>query len=77
MLVDLKKYAEINKLTINTDKTQCMIFNKTGRLLRRHFAYGEHNIKNLREYKYLGFIVTPSGEIKTGPLVEKAMDRTK
>ena len=66
MLVDLKAYAEINRLTINTDKTQCMIFNKTGRLMRRHFSYGENNIKTVREYKYLGFIVTPSGEIKTG-----------
>ena len=66
MLHDLKVYAEGNGLTINTDKTQCMIFNKTGRLLRRNFAYGQHNIKTVRTYKYLGFIVTPSGEIKTG-----------
>ena len=66
MLQDLKTYAEDNGLTINTDKTQCMIFNKTGRLLRRNFAYGHQNIKTVRTYKYLGFIVTPSGEIKTG-----------
>ena len=66
MLHDLKAYAENNGLTINTDKTQCMIFNKTGRLLRRKFVYGHHNIKTVRAYKYLGFTVTPSGEIKTG-----------
>ena len=66
MLHDLKVYAEGNGLTINTDKTQCMIFNKTGRLLRRNFAYGQHNIKTVRTYKYLGFVVTPTGEIKTG-----------
>lgn len=66
MLGDLEAYAKNNGLTINTDKTKCMIFNKTGRLLRRKFVYGQHTIKTVRTYKYLGFIVTPSGEIKTG-----------
>ena len=63
----LAEYSKKNKLTVNTKKTQCMIFNKTGRLLRNHrFTYNETTLECVREYKYLGFIVTPSGEIGTG-----------
>ena len=66
-LKKLEEYCTQNKLTVNTDKTQCMIFNKTGRLLKNHeFTYRNTILTCVREYKYLGFIVTPSGEIKTG-----------
>ena len=47
------------------DKTKCMIFNKTGRLIRRDFFIGDSKIENVREYKYLGLVFTPSGEIKS------------
>ena len=43
-----------------------MIFNKTGRTLNNKFHYGKITLDNVRTYKYLGFVVTPSGEIKTG-----------
>ena len=44
-----------------------MVFNKTGRLLKSHkFTYKDTPLTCVREYKYLGFIVTPSGEIRTG-----------
>ncbi len=33
MLKTLEKYCKENELTLNTDKTKCMIFNKTGRLI--------------------------------------------
>ena len=63
----LAEYCKINKLTVNTEKTQCMIFNKTGRLLKNYkFQYKKTNLKCVREYKYLGFLVTPSGEISSG-----------
>ena len=39
MLNDLGIYAVSNGLTLNMDKTKCMIFNKTGRLIRRNFLY--------------------------------------
>ena len=42
-----------------------MIFNKTGRLLRRNFALVNQKIDTVRLYKYLGLIFTPSGEIKS------------
>ena len=60
------KYCNENKLTVNTDKTQCMIFNKTGRLIRRKFLLNGRQLELVRSYKYLGFIFTPSGEITTG-----------
>ena len=65
LLSELNKYSELNKLKINTDKTKCMIFNKTGRLIRRDFLLGSTRLENVRSYKYLGLIVTPSGEIKS------------
>ena len=60
------EYCKTNKLTINSKKTKCLIFNKTGRLIRDQIFLNEQLLENVREYKYLGFIFTPSGEIRTG-----------
>ena len=66
-LNSLHDYSKANKLTVNTMKTKCMVFNKTGRLLKKHtFYYNNLLLENVREYKYLGFLVTPSGEIVSG-----------
>ena len=37
-----------------------MIFNKTGRLMRRNFWFENKKVEVVREYKYLGFLITPS-----------------
>ena len=66
MIKIISKYCEENKLTINCKKTKCLIFNKTGRLVREQFFLNGNLLENVREYKYLGFIFTPSGEIGTG-----------
>ena len=63
MLTKLKNYANDNKLEINTEKTQTMIMNKTGRLMRRPFYINGQLLESVRIYKYLGFQITPSGEI--------------
>ena len=63
MLSALTTYTEENGMTINTKKTQTMVFNKTGRHMRRSFYVGNVKLESTRQYKYLGFIVTPSGEI--------------
>ena len=66
-LNQLESYCNVNKLSVNTDKTKCMVFNKTGRALKRHkFVYKGELLDSVREYKYLGFLVTPSGEIRSG-----------
>ena len=60
-------YCKNNKLTANIDKTVCMIFNKTGRLILKERFYLNNSLPdNVRKYKYLGFIITPSGEIQSG-----------
>ena len=66
MLGELSSYAAENNMTINIDKTKAMIFNKTGRFIRRNFKYRDSNIETVREYKYLGFLLVPSGSIVPG-----------
>ena len=66
MLKTLNHYAMINGLEINFDKTKVMIFNRTGRHIRRKFYLGNMRIETAREYKYLGFKITPYGGINPG-----------
>ena len=65
MLENLEKYTKTNMIEVNLDKTKCMIFNKTGRLIGRNFWFGNKKIEMVREYKYLGFLVTPSLNLYT------------
>ena len=66
MIKLIAEYCKRNKLTINCKKTKCLIFNKTGRLIRENVHLNGTVLENVRQYKYLGFIFTPSGEILTG-----------
>ena len=53
-------------MSLNIKKTKIMIFNKTGRHMRQNFYFGKDRLDTTRQYKYLGFLVTPSGEINSG-----------
>ena len=66
MLKTWEEYSNDNKMEVNTDKTKIMVFNKTGRLMRRAFHINGIELENVRTYKYLGFLLTPSGEINSG-----------
>ena len=66
MLSALKNFSQKNGMTLNIKKTKVMTFNKNGRHIRENFFYGEERIETTRQYKYLGFLVTPSGEINSG-----------
>ena len=66
LLKILEAYCKENELTINTKKTKCMVFNSSGRLLLRPFYLNDVQLECVRSYKYLGFIITPSGELNTG-----------
>ena len=66
MLKSMEAYCDENELSLNTDKTKCMIFNKTGRLIRKQFSFNDTQLETVRSYKYLGFLITTSGEIKSG-----------
>ena len=49
-------------LSVNLDKTNVMIFNKSGRVLKSmSFHLGTTEIKLCTEYKYLGILFKPSG----------------
>ena len=66
MLNELSSFSTKNGLKINADKTKCMVLNKTGRHIRCNIKCNEMMITSVREYKYLGFLITPSGEVTTG-----------
>ena len=66
MLSALSLYVEENGMSINTKKTKCMIFNKTGKYIRRSYPIDNGTIETTNSYKYLGLIFTPSGEIVSG-----------
>ena len=66
LLKILEEYCIENHLMINTKKTKCMVFNKTGRLISRPFYLNGVKLEMVRSYKYLGFVLTPSGEICSG-----------
>ena len=66
MLETLSIFSSENGLRVNLLKTTVMIFNQNGRHIRKTFTLGGKRINTTRHYKYLGFIVTPSGEIHTG-----------
>ena len=42
-----------------------MIFNKSGRTIRKQFFLNNTKLEIVRSYKYLGFLFTPSGEINS------------
>ena len=48
LLQHLHEYCTKSKLTINHDKSKCMIFNKTGRLIRTPFFLGGKRLENVR-----------------------------
>ena len=65
ILKNLENYTKVNLIRVNLDKTKCMIFNKTGRIIRRNFWFEQGKIEVVREYKYLGFLITPSFNLHT------------
>ena len=66
MLRVLHKYTEKNGMALDIKKTKVMIFNKNGRHRRHNLYFGNDKLGTTRQYKYLGLLVTPSGEINSG-----------
>jgi hypothetical protein len=67
--ITTKFFNNIN-LSVNLDKTQVMVFNARGVQLDRdpehHFQVGDHRLKVVAEYTYLGIKLTPSGVASHG-----------
>lgn len=74
MLEKLHSYSQENLIKVNIEKTKCMIFNKTGRHVRKLFIFGKNKIETIREYKYLGLLITPSFNLSSilGNLKDRA-----
>ena len=66
MISKLVKYSSMNHLEIYVEKTKAMIFNKSGRFNMMTYKLDNQFIRTTNSYKYLGFIITPSGEIHSG-----------
>ena len=64
MLKAMGKYCRENQLILKTKKTKCMIFNKTGRLVRKRFYCNNMELETVRSFKYLGFLLTPQKKLK-------------
>jgi exonuclease III len=68
----LYQYCMKWKLLVNIDKSNVMIFNKSGRVLKNFkFNYGDVSLQLTDEYCYLGIIFVPSGSFS------KALERLK
>ena len=57
----LQAHCEKIGMVINTNKSKVMIFNKSGKLLKHSFKLGNDKLETVKEYKYLGILLTPSG----------------
>ena len=66
MLSKLCDYSSSNYLEINCKKTEAMIFNKTGKFFRSAYKLKKSFIYTTNAYKYLGFLITPSGALTHG-----------
>lgn len=53
-------YCKQWKLNVNVEKTKILIFSK-GPLIKKEFHYNNNGIENVKEFKYLGIILTRGG----------------
>ena len=60
------EYCSDWKLTLNTEKTKAIIFNKTGATLKKHqINYGGELIKTVKYFSYLGITLDSNGKFHT------------
>ena len=58
----LGRFCQDWRLSINTNKTKIMIFNKAGKLLNTHISICQQAIECVKSYKYLGILFSNSGK---------------
>ena len=57
----IETYCKKWCLELNVDKTKVLIFNKSGKLIKRDFVFGNNTIECVQTYKYLGILFSASG----------------
>ena len=56
-LNNLVEYCKRWKLSINTKKTKCMVFNRGNRICKANISIENNTIENVKSLKYLGFTI--------------------
>jgi hypothetical protein len=64
----LQAFCDDWAIDINLSKTKVMIFNKTGKHLKKTFLFRSKPLDCVNQYKYLGITLTPSGSFKEAKL---------
>ena len=65
-LSKLQEYCSLNSMTINSDKTKIVLYNKPGKKLSRyHFHINGEHIDMATTYKYLGLTFSVCGSFTT------------
>ena len=71
----LCNYLSVWKLKLNTTKTQVIVFNKCGRLLKKFsFYYNNSQLTVVPQYKYLGLTIRSSGKVDFEGLCSKSLN---
>ena len=65
-LDNLGQFAKDKDLTINTKKSQVMIFNKGGKLLKDQFTIDGKDVEIVSSYTYLGIDIPTNGSFNPG-----------
>ena len=58
-----KCYGEKHGLEMNTNKTKTMFINKKSKMSKIDFKLNSLNLEEVKEYKYLGLLISSSGSI--------------
>ena len=61
----LLHFSKMKHLTVSIDKSKTMIFNKTGKLIRRFFTIGDEKLEPVRTFCYLGYEINAGGTNNT------------
>ena len=64
----LVNFCNENKMSINVNKTKCICFNKSGRLIRNFFTANGVIIEDVKDVRYLGFVICSNGNVQKGLL---------
>ena len=62
----LAKFSRQWKMTLNTQKTKVLVFNKSGRLKNIKIKYEDEYLESVKQYTYLGINFMASGSFQNG-----------
>ena len=62
MIGALYRYSVRKQLTVNTEKSKMMVFSKGGRISKVRWKFGDTNVEEVKQFKYLGFHFQSSGK---------------